>query len=313
VRELEPRGVGVLQLAYEQLRRRLETEGLFEAARKRPLPRLPRCIGVVTSPSGAALRDVLAVTGRRFPSLPILLAPALVQGPGAEREIARALDALARHDDVSVVLLVRGGGTLEDLQPFNSEVVARAVARCPRPVVAGIGHEVDVTIACLVADLRAPTPSAAAELAVPDRAALARALEITTGRFERALRLRLREGRDRAQRAAARLRAAAPAARLEVARERHGAASRALLHHARAQVARSRARLAAQAARLDSLSPLAVLARGYALVRRARDGAVVREASDAPPGESLELRVAHATLEAEVRTSRPVADPERGR
>ncbi|HVH20690.1 MAG TPA: exodeoxyribonuclease VII large subunit [Myxococcota bacterium] len=311
VRELEPRGVGVLQLAYEQLRRRLEAEGLFEAARKRALPRLPRCVGVVTSASGAALRDVLAVTARRWPSLPILLAPARVQGPGAEREIAAALDALARHDDVSVVLLVRGGGSLEDLQAFNSELVARAIARCPRPVVAGIGHEVDVTIADFIADVRAPTPSAAAELAVPDRAALARALEIGTGRLQRALRTRLREAHARAQRAGARLRAAAPAARLGVARERHGAAGRALLGLARARIARERARLASQVARLDSLSPLAVLARGYALVRRTRDGAVVREAADAPPGETLELRVAHATLEAEVRTSRPVADPER--
>ena len=310
VRELEPRGVGALQLAYEQLRRRLEAEGLFDAARKRRLPPLPRCIGVVTSPSGAALRDVLAVAARRFPALPILLSPARVQGAGAEHEIAAALEALARHDDVSVVLLVRGGGSLEDLQPFNSEVVARAIARCPRPVVAGVGHEVDVSIADLVADVRAPTPSAAAELAVPDRAGLALALRASAARLGRALRARLGVARARWLRAESRMRAAAPAARLGVARERHGAASIALRRLAESRVARERARLAAQVARLESLSPLGVLARGYALVRRARDGALVREATDAPPGEALLVRVAHATLEAEVRSARPVADPE---
>jgi exodeoxyribonuclease VII large subunit len=313
VRELEPRGIGALQLASLQLRRRLEAEGLFDPARKRPLPRLPRCIGVVTSPSGAALRDVLAVSGRRWPALPILLAPARVQGPGAEREIAAALDALGRHDDVSVVLLVRGGGTLEDLLPFDSELVARAIARCPRPVVAGIGHEVDVTIADLVADLRAATPSAAAELAVPERAELARALRAGLPRLERAARARLREARARWLRAETRLRAAAPAARLRLARERHLAASRALARQAGTQLARLRARLAAQVARLESLSPLGVLARGYALVRRARDGALVREAADAPPGEALELRVARATLSAVVRGARPVAEREPGR
>jgi len=313
VRELEPRGVGVQALAFEQLRRRLEAEGLFEASRKRPLPRLPRCVGVVTSPSGAALRDVLAVTARRFPALPILLAPARVQGEGAERELAFALDALARHDDVSVILLVRGGGSLEDLAPFNSELLARAIARCPRPVVTGIGHEVDVSIADLVADLRAPTPSAAAELCVPDGAGLAQQLRANAPRLERALRGRLAAARARWLRAATRLRAAAPAARMGVARERRAAASRALERLARGRIADARARLAAQAGRLESLSPLGVLARGYALVRRARDGALVREASDAPRGESVVLRVAHATLEAEVRASRPVADPERDR
>jgi exodeoxyribonuclease VII large subunit len=308
VRELEPRGVGALQLAFEQLRRRLAAEGLFEAARKRALPRLPRTVGVVTSPSGAALRDVLAVTARRWPSLPILLAPARVQGAGAELELAAALERLARHDDVSVILLVRGGGSLDDLQPFNSERLARAIARCPRPVIAGIGHEVDVTIADLVADLRAPTPSAAAELAVPESAALADALRARLPRLERALRQQLRHARARTQRAAERLRAAAPASRLALARERQGAALRRLEQGARASSLRAGARLAAQAARLESLSPLGVLARGYALARRTRDGAVVREAADAPPGERLELRVARATLEAEVRAARPLRD-----
>jgi exodeoxyribonuclease VII large subunit len=308
VRELEPRGLGALQVAFEQLRRRLEAEGLFADARKRAPPRLPRAVGVVTSPSGAALHDVLAVTQRRWPALPILLAPVRVQGPGAEHEIAWALDALARHDDVSVILLVRGGGSLEDLQPFNTEVVARALARCPRPVISGVGHEVDVSIADLVADLRAPTPSAAAELAVPDRAVLADALRLRLGRLERALRLRLRAEADRVERCTARLRAAAPASRVALARERHASLARALERAGLERMARARARVAELAARLDSLSPLAVLGRGYALVRRAGDGALVREASDAPAGTRLTLRVARAELVASVETSEPLDD-----
>jgi exodeoxyribonuclease VII large subunit len=308
VRELEPRGLGALQLAFEQLRRRLESEGLFDTARKRSAPTLPRGIGIVTSQSGAALRDVLAVAARRWPGLPILLSATRVQGPGAEHEIAAALEALGRHDDVSVVLLVRGGGSLEDLQPFNTERVARAIAACPHPVISGVGHEVDVSIADLVADLRAATPSAAAELAVPDRRALRESLRAQRARLERALRERLRDSRERVARSTARLRAAAPAVRLAQARERHAVAQRALLRALRARITSLRARLAERVAHLDALSPLAVLGRGYALVRRERDGALVRRAEDAPAGEALELRVAAARLRAVVRESRRIPD-----
>src|SRR5690606_19414012 len=149
-----------------QLRARLEAAGLFAPERKRPLPRLPRRIGVVTSLHGAALHDVLEVTGARWPAVPLLVADARVQGPGAEFEIVEALQMLATRLDVDVILLVRGGGSLEDLWPFNTETVARAIERCPVPVVAGVGHETDVTIAELVADARGPTPSAAAALVV---------------------------------------------------------------------------------------------------------------------------------------------------
>jgi exodeoxyribonuclease VII large subunit len=308
VRELEPRGLGALQVAFEQLRRRLEAEGLFDAARKRTPPRLPRCIGVVTSESGAALRDVLAVTARRWPALPILLAATRVQGAGAEHEIAAALESLSQHEDVSVILLVRGGGSLEDLQPFNTERVARAIAACRPPVISGVGHEVDVSIADLVADVRAATPSAAAELAVPDRGALREVLRVHRSRLERALRESLRRWQARLERSAARLRAAAPEARLALARERHAAVTRALEQAVRVRVAGLRGRLSQRVARLDALSPLAVLGRGYALVRRVRDGALVRAAADAPQGEALELRVASATLRAVVTDSRSADD-----
>src|SRR5215831_6390232 len=170
VRQLEPRGRGALRLAFEQLRARLDREGLFDPTRKRPLPRFPRAIGVVTSLQGAALRDVIEVSGARFPGTPLLIAAARVQGDGADLELIEALQLLASRADVEVILLVRGGGSLEDLWPFNSEGLARAIARCPVPVVAGVGHETDVTIADWVADARAPTPSAAAALALPDGA-----------------------------------------------------------------------------------------------------------------------------------------------
>jgi exodeoxyribonuclease VII large subunit len=304
VRQLEPRGVGALQLAFEQLRRRLEVEGLFDPARKRPLPEVPTRIGVVTSASGAALRDVIEVTGRRLPDVPLLIAPTRVQGVGAEDEIAAALDALGEQTDLSVILLVRGGGSLEDLQPFNTEVVARAIARSRVPVVSGVGHEVDVTIADLAADVRAPTPSAAAEQAVPDRSALERALDAAWRRLRRALDAQLSECAARLEREREALRMQAPTARLAAQRQRWLAAARALRRVVRARAERARAGVEQLAGRLDSLSPLAVLGRGYALVRRARDAGIVRTVSDAGVGERLSIRLAEAELEAVVETAR---------
>jgi exodeoxyribonuclease VII large subunit len=303
VRQLEPRGVGALQVAFEQLRRRLEAEGLFDASRKRAPPPRPTRIGVVTSPSGAAIRDVLEVTRRRLPALPLLIAPTRVQGIGAEDEIAAALDGLGNRPDVSVVLLVRGG-----LQPFNTEVLARAIARAPVPVVTGVGHEVDVTIADLVADARAPTPSAAAELAVPDRRALRGELLRRWDGLGRAARSALVHASHRLARRRESLRGQAPSARLAAHRERWIAAHRALLRVAPARVERGRGHLAALAASLDSLSPLAVLGRGYGLVRRARDGGIVREAGDVAADERLSIRVARAELEAVLASVRSLPD-----
>ncbi|HXG04019.1 MAG TPA: exodeoxyribonuclease VII large subunit, partial [Candidatus Binatia bacterium] len=166
---LEPRGVGALQLAFEQLKQRLGAEGLFDAGRKRPLPRFPRRIGLVTSPDGAALRDMLRIIGRRFAGLSIVLAPCRVQGEGAAEEIAQGLADLNRLGGVDVIIVGRGGGSLEDLWAFNEEVVARAIAASKVPVISAVGHEVDVTIADFVADVRAPTPSAAAEMVAARR------------------------------------------------------------------------------------------------------------------------------------------------
>ncbi len=196
---LEPRGVGALQLAFEQLKGRLEGEGLFAAARKRPLPSFPRRIGVVTSPVGAALRDILRVIGRRFRDLSIVIAPAKVQGEGAAVEIAQGLAALNALGDIDVIICGRGGGSLEDLWAFNEEVVARAIAASKVPVISAVGHEIDFTIADFVADLRAPTPSAAAELVVREKQAVVENLRQLRGRLVLSMRRSLDHGRRRLQ------------------------------------------------------------------------------------------------------------------
>jgi exodeoxyribonuclease VII large subunit len=300
VRQLEPRGQGALQLAFEQLRARLEAEGLFDAALKRPLPPHPRCVGVVTSPTGAAIQDVIRVARQRSPATPLLLAPARVQGAGAEEELVAALGALAARPDVDVILLVRGGGSLEDLWPFNGERLARALRACPVPVVSGVGHEVDVTIADLVADARAPTPSAAAALVLPDRESLALRLQRDLRRLLSAAARRLERADARLVAARERLRLASPLARLTAQAARLDAAQRGLERAARLRVERGEGRLAALAARLDALSPLAVLGRGYALVRRADSGAILRRAAEVEPGDALDVRLAEGSVAAVV-------------
>jgi exodeoxyribonuclease VII large subunit len=303
VRGLEPRGQGALQLAFEQLRVRLEAEGLFAPELKRLLPELPRRVGVVTSPTGAAIRDVIQVTGQRFPSIPLLVAPTRVQGEGAEEEIAAALELVAGRG-VDVVLLVRGGGSLEDLFAFNTERLARAIRACPVPVVSGVGHEVDVTISDLVADARAPTPSAAAALVVPDR----QGHETRLDRDRRRLRAAVLSVADRAARRLGHsresLRAHAPSARLLADRVRWAAAQSALRRGIGANLIGSGARFAAVSARLDALSPLAVLSRGYAIVYREPEGVIVRRAREVRTGDALRLRVGEGEIEATVRASR---------
>jgi len=313
VRELEPRGQGALRLAFEQLRARLEAEGLFDEARKRPLPRLPRCVGVVTSVHGAAVRDVIEVTGARWPTVPLLIADARVQGPGAELEIVAGLQLLAARPEVDVILLVRGGGSLEDLWCFNSETVARALSRCPVPVVSGVGHETDFTIADLVADARAPTPSAAAALVVPDRRAVALQLERDRRRLRGALLGRISGARARLEQWAAALHRASPEARLAARRGRLTADRQRLDAALRRRLARDAARFALAAGRLDSLSPLAVLGRGYAIARRVRDGHIVRVPGDVERGDALAVRVAGGEIDATVTATRAASPRAAGR
>lgn len=257
---------GLWQVAFEKAKQSLERDGLLDPDRKRALPALPRRIAVVTSPDGAAFRDIAAVLERRWPA-DLLLVPTRVQGDGADREVCAALALLSRIPKLDLAIVGRGGGSKEDLWTFNSERVARAVAAVPVPVVSAVGHEVDVTLCDLVADLRAPTPSAAAVAATPDRNELSLKLD----RFARALVRALRAPTLHA------------AERLERAGDRLGAGASRTLERAGARVAEA-------GARLDALSPLRVLARGYA-VARDQSGTVLRDVAQFPPGLAFRLRV----------------------
>jgi exodeoxyribonuclease VII large subunit len=291
VDELQPAGLGDLHARFEQLREQLRAEGLFEEELKRPLPAFPQVIGVVTSPQAAALRDVLNVLRRRYPVAQVRLAPALVQGDDAPPQIVAALGALGLLDDVDLILLVRGGGSLEELWAFNDERVARAIATCRHPVVTGVGHETDFTIADFAADLRASTPSAAAELAVPDQAELRERIAGWTSWLASIMERRLvqmRESLGQQERALQRL---SPQARVDAHRQQVDElgrrASRTLSH----SLALKRSALIGLQARLQALSPRATLERGYAVVRQEETGLMVREVGQVRTGDQLKIRV----------------------
>ncbi len=375
--EIQPRGLGALQLAFEQLKQRLAAEGLFDAVHKRPIPFLPRTVGIVTALGGAALRDMLSIMLARNANVHVLIRPARVQGAGAAFDVAQALDELNRDGRCEVIIIGRGGGSLEDLWAFNEEIVARAIRRSKIPIISAVGHEIDYTIADFAADLRAPTPTAAGHLVMPSKLELKQRLEETAAALTGAIRgvlaarrkelgqlarrvrnpaVQLRQHRQRLDECAAALNAAMTRAALHrrrmvthlaqrirppfhIAREIRIRAARAALHLARGlagQVQHRRvraARLAAQlgraalrqragsyrrelenqsagleramrrvleirrhqlaqlAAQLDSLSPLKVLERGYAVAINARDGRVVTDAATVEIGDQLEVRV----------------------
>ena len=296
-RRVEPEGAdGLWRLAFEKLRAKLEAEGLLAPERKRPLPRFPACVGVVTSLGGAALHDILTVLARRAPWTRVVVRGTRVQGEGASDEIAGALTALAGCGACDVIIVGRGGGAVEDLWAFNEEPVARAIAASPVPVVSAVGHEIDVTISDLVADLRAPTPSAAAEAVVPDREAVLGALRRAPEQLGRALR----RGVERRQSAVAdRLRRLARLMerRFGPARQALDRSVASLERGARGAVKRRRLALATFSGRLDALSPLATLQRGYS-VARTPAGAVLKSTGDLPAGLAFHLRVTDGTVEA---------------
>ncbi|MDE3186923.1 MAG: exodeoxyribonuclease VII large subunit [Acidobacteriota bacterium] len=344
---MEPVGAGSLQLAFEQLKERLRTEGLFESDRKQPLPAFPRTVGIVTSPTGAVIRDFLHIVSRRHSGLNVLLFPVSVQGDAAQAEIEAALADLNASGMVDIIVLARGGGSLEDLAAFNSERVARAIAASRLPVVSAIGHETDFTIADFVADLRAPTPSAAAELITEAQHTIAERVENRTNRLERAARFQLLQARqqfeavavERAEwRATALLQrlnqglddlgfrietalssqlrnclrdveelAAAvlrhdPRQRLGLARERLAAGSTRLDRALERSLSAAAARLGALDASLYSLSPLAVLDRGYALVHGA-GGALIRSTAQIAPGDCVTTSLSDGAFTSRVETT----------
>jgi exodeoxyribonuclease VII large subunit len=259
----------------------------------------------VTSPTSAAIRDVLKVAGRRFPATPILISPTLVQGEEAPEQIARAIGRLAQVKDLDVILVVRGGGSLEDLWAFNTEIVAKAIAASPVPIVTGVGHETDTTIADLVSDQRAPTPTAAAMQVLPDRQALSRLLMRDVNRLAAAMGQEIDGHRARVDALSQVLRARSPQSRVALARSRQIRAEAASSSAIRRLLDGRRRRFGELAARLDALSPLSVLGRGYALARRSDDGRIVRAASEVEVGDELDLRLADGAIRAAVTSIEP--------
>jgi exodeoxyribonuclease VII large subunit len=353
---LEPHGLGRLQLAFDQLKARLQEEGLFDASRKRPLPALPRRIGLVTSLDGAAVRDMLKVLARRHASVHVVIRPVRVQGEGAALDIARGLKALGGTPDVDVIIVGRGGGSVEDLWAFNEEIVARAIALSPVPVISAVGHETDVTIADFVADVRAPTPSAAAEIVIAAKddvsasigrlgerlrgatrlktQELGRRLHMLTGRpafagyrgrlanggryvaelqhaLVRAEGERLR-GHDRQLRQLRRrLDTCDLGRRLATIRTRLVAADGKVTGAMVRRLHVADAHMRACVGRLETLSPLAVLGRGYAVCWNAERSAVVRDALEAAPGDRVLVTLARGELDCEVRAAEPTRETHR--
>lgn len=299
INRLQPQGIGELELALRQLKQKLESEGLFAVERKRPLPRIPRRIALVTSPTSAAVRDMIQVITRRWPAANLIILPVPVQGEGAAPRIARAIASADHIPDVDVVITGRGGGSLEDLWAFNEEVVARAIADCPIPVVSAVGHEIDVSIADLVADRRALTPSEAGELVVPSandlrtdlRQSAARIHQIMAGRVERLKQqLDAMASRNVFQR---------PLSLIDERRQRCDDVASRADRAIRLQIERLRQRLAATTASLDALSPLSVLARGYSLTTNAA-GTLVNSVRKVEDGVKIQVRVSDGVIVATV-------------
>ena len=290
VEGIEPEGVGALQLAFEQLKEKLEKEGMFAAGLKQPLPNFPQVIGVVTSSSGAAIHDILNVLKRRSSGLQVVLRSVRVQGEGAAVEIAAAIADLNREMEVDVLIVGRGGGSREDLWAFNEEIVARAIASSRIPVISAVGHEVDVSIADLVADLRAPTPSAAAELVVKNRLELERHLDQLTLRLAAQMRSRLMLLSSSLYGLEKRLKA--PAELVKIQQLRLQQLSLRLHQGISEFLTEQRHRLALQLSQLQTLSPLAVLSRGYAIVKHEQTGEVVHSLTEVKSGDQLQIQFA---------------------
>jgi len=296
---IQSAGVGDLYQQFELLKAKLQAEGLFAPDRKRALPEVVHAIGIVTSPTGAALQDMLNIIRRRWPLLRVVLAPTPVQGDDAPPKIIAALERLYRRDDLDAILIARGGGSIEDLWCFNDERVARTIARSPVPTISGVGHEVDFTIADFVADMRAPTPSAAAELITPDQDEVRSTLEDYAVMLDTILTDRIRQARLRVQLNARALAHLSPRVKLANARQRlddaSGKMQDTLLHY----LVLRRERINGLAAQLNAYNPLNVLARGYAVVRR-ENGEVVRSVTQVTADERLSIRVSDGEFRTKV-------------
>ena len=321
VEQLEPAGEGVLKQRFDALKRKLLAEGLFDEDRKQPLPAVPGRVGVITSPSGAAIRDIITVLGRRFPGVPVVVYPAAVQGDAAPGELMAALQTAVQRDECDVLIIGRGGGSLEDLWAFNDEALARAIAACPIPIVSAVGHEVDFTIADFVADVRAPTPSGAAEIVVPDQRDWLRRIDVLATRMARfgqravedraqqvdwlsarmlnALRRQLLTYRNDVQALRGELVQLSPAMSVQRSIGQLAALQQRLGVSARRTVSDLNHRVALLGRALHSVSPLATLDRGYAIVLDA-DGKAMTDAARAQTGDEILARLARGELVAKV-------------
>lgn len=303
VEQIEPAGEGALKRQFEVLKKKLAAEGLFDEDRKQELPELPTRIGVITSPTGAAIRDIVSILGRRFPSIPLVIYPSAVQGDAAPQELITALATAIRRAECDVLILARGGGSLEDLWAFNDEQLARAIAESPIPIVSAVGHEVDFTIADFVADLRAPTPSGAAELVVPDREDWLRVVKSLAMRISRLGRRTVEDLAQALDWLSRRLVQTSPTAMLERSRTRLAGLNQRLSTAVHGAVAGISHRLELAMRGLHSVSPLATLERGYAIVEEATTGKVLLSPSDVSPGDDIRARLAHGELIATVKST----------
>ena len=293
VSHMQPDGAGDLAVAFEQLKQKLQAQGLFDAAHKKPLPRYPERVALVTSPTGAAVRDMIRILGRRWPLASVLVCPVRVQGEGAAEEIAAMLELVDAAGLADLIITGRGGGSLEDLWAFNEEIVARAIYRCKTPVISAVGHEPDVTISDFAADVRAATPSNGAELAVCDRTELRALLEQQARRMEKAQERRLELLRQRLRRLSERPVLRSPEGSLQQKELLLELLRQRLERAAAAAVEKRQRQFAALSGRLDALSPLKVLARGYAVATRQEQ--VLHSVAQLSPGEEIRLRLSDGT------------------
>ncbi len=298
---MQPDGIGALHMAFEQLKKRLHEEGLFDEEHKKKLPFLPGSIGVVTSSTGAVIKDILNVLDRRFSNIDIKIFPVAVQGENASKEIAGAIKKLNELKCVDVIILARGGGSLEELWAFNEEIVARSIFSSRIPVISAVGHETDYTIADFVADKRAPTPSAAAEIVIPEKSILKNTLVVLNNRLENALRNSTIKQRSRLERLGKSIAFQQPYNKVYQERMRLDLLDRSMLRELRKTNEAARARLAMLAGKLDTLSPLTVLARGYSVVKLKKNGTLIKSVNNVAVGDEMEINVADGKIDCVVK------------
>lgn len=296
--DMQPDGTGALSLAFEQLKKRLAAEGLFDAERKKPIPVYPQRVGVVTSPTGAAIRDIINVISRRFPLTELILCPVSVQGENAAPQIKAAIELFNKEEAADVLIVGRGGGSVEELWAFNEEIVARAVAASEIPVISAVGHETDFTICDFVADLRAPTPSAAAELAVPDKLQQIGMLNSYSKRIQSALDDRFSYEKSKLELYKSALKRLDPKNYIDALRVRCDKASMQMDAAVRSSFAAKSSEFASLCVKLDAMSPLKILSRGYSIA--SKDGEIITDTDGIACGDRIEVKLSGGSLDCEV-------------